>query len=171
MTSKTLHLTYFIVGLSLFTLSCQTFNDLFAATGSPTPAPVVLPAAAFDPPRSTTQGFVDQPFVVESQYNSSAQIVEFEILVNNQALELEQTGAQTATIPSDLFGTAELIVPRGQPGLFLVGRVTPPEPSTEKTMALTWIANTPGTYNLIIRARDAAGNQNETSHLVEIVTP
>jgi hypothetical protein len=162
---------FLVIGLVMVTLACQTVTDLVAGTEALTPTPVVLPAAAFDPPRSETQGFVNQPFVVESQYYSSAQITGFEILVNEQSLELKQTGAQTASIPSDIFGTSELIFSANHPGLFLVGKVTPVEPATAKTMALTWIASTPGSYSLIIRARDAAGNQNETSHLVEIVTP
>lgn len=146
-----------IAGLAVLTLGCQSLLDIELPTfGQTADAEMSWPHSTFVPPTKRVQIFTGQALELETYHLSPEQLTDIQIFVNGQPLRSEETAGSTA-FPDRLLNVQ---VRSGEDGrLVQTARVTPALPTSEETVSVVVIGNTPGRYDLSLVAADEAGQE------------
>lgn len=164
-------ITNLLIGLTIFTMACQTFTNL-TASRTPVPTPVSWPQSAFVWPERTVQLMVGQPLTLETYYASPENLSNIRVFLNGQPVEVTESAIRTQ--PSS--------VPLADVALYEAGKDAARISSMDSllsaktlTVDLVFVGYTPGTYELKVISVDVVDNEERESapivKQIEVIDP
>jgi hypothetical protein len=170
--------------LALLSAGCgSVLEDFSLPTLVQTEATPVAPRmqSAFVPSQKIMRVKEYQPVIIQSVHHSNANLKRIEIRINGQPPGAIVSDDRNNAFPADL---AQVLLclketPHGKirtarmqecrmEQLRAAGTITPEFPTTTQNVALTWLAKTPGTYQLSLVATDENEQESTIVQRIEV---